>query len=204
MSYINKHRPVWIEQSFNFELFSTADLPAFTPLQQVRIPVIGPNQCSCSYAGIINITDQMICAGEANKGACQVKLRKRLKVSKVAPLAFSCKIVPLLVIFFCLFSVQGDSGGPLQCQQGGMWIQAGVTSFGVPCATPEFPEVYARVSEFQQWIADRVAGTSVSFVPFSSSGTDPDNNFNCTSSAPLVTPGFVLLSTVVVLQHIVT
>lgn len=146
----------------------------------------------------------MICAGETNKGACQVKLHKRLKVSKVAPLAFSCKIMPVYIILFCLFSVQGDSGGPLQCQQGGIWIQAGITSFGVPCARPGFPEVYARVSEFEQWITDNVAGTNVSFVLFSSSGTDPDSNFTCRSTAPLVTSGFVLLSTVVAMQHIVT
>ncbi|CAG07594.1 unnamed protein product, partial [Tetraodon nigroviridis] len=99
------------------KLSNTTNLPDFTPLQQVRIPVIGPNQCACAYSSLINLTNNMICAGEANKGACQ-----------------------------------GDSGGPLQCQQSGMWIQAGITSFGVPCATPEYPEVYARVSEFQQWI----------------------------------------------------
>ncbi|TWW81333.1 chymotrypsin-like protease CTRL-1 [Takifugu flavidus] len=157
------------------KLSNTTNLPASTPLQQVQVPVIGPKQCSCSFSSQVDITSEMICAGEANKGTCQ-----------------------------------GDSGGPLQCQQGGKWIQAGITSFGVPCARPEFPEVYARVSEFQQWVTDNVAGANVSFALFSSSGTDPDNNFTCnftsitTSAASLVIPQFVVLSVVVAFQHIVT
>lgn len=76
--------------SSDFEHFATAHLPDSTPLQQVQIPVIGPNQCAYTYANLVNITDKMICAGEANKGACQVKLHERVKISKVAQLAFSC------------------------------------------------------------------------------------------------------------------
>ncbi|XP_028422721.1 chymotrypsin-like protease CTRL-1 [Perca flavescens] len=79
---------------------------------------------------------------------------------------------------------QGDSGGPLQCKQSSMWIQAGITSFGIPCALAGFPEVYARVSEFQTWIMDQVMGANVHFVTFRSSGTDQDNSFVCRSSVP--------------------
>lgn len=74
---------------------------------------------------------------------------------------------------------QGDSGGPLQCKQGSSWVQAGLASFGVPCALAGFPEVFSRVSEFQAWIMDQVAGANVSFVTFASNGTDPDNSFVC-------------------------
>ncbi|KAG5280239.1 hypothetical protein AALO_G00086660 [Alosa alosa] len=80
---------------------------------------------------------------------------------------------------------QGDSGGPLQCKQGSQWIQAGLSSFGVPCATAQFPEVFARVSMFQQWITDTVAGTSVGFVNFRSSGKDGDSSFVCSSTSTL-------------------
>ncbi|XP_015818761.3 chymotrypsin-like protease CTRL-1 [Nothobranchius furzeri] len=76
-------------------------------------------------------------------------------------------------------SCQGDSGGPLQCKQGSSWIQAGITSFGIPCALSGFPEVYARVSEFQTWITSQVAGTTVNFVTVTSTGTDQDSSFVC-------------------------
>ena len=53
-------------------------------------------------------------------------------------------------------SCQGDSGGP------GMVVDiaqdmdrlAGVVSFGIGCARPDFPGVYTRVSQFVDWIHD--------------------------------------------------
>ncbi|CAN9509073.1 unnamed protein product [Ophioblennius macclurei] len=124
-------------------------LPPSSPLQEVQIPVVGNNQCTCTYipAEEAVITGQMICAGEENRGVCQ-----------------------------------GDSGGPLQCQQSSSWIQAGIASFGIPCARG-FPEVFSRVSEFQDWIAEQTAGANVSFVTYTSDGIDPDRNFTCRSSA---------------------
>ncbi|KAG7227830.1 hypothetical protein INR49_013624 [Caranx melampygus] len=122
------------------------DEPLPDRLQEVQIPVIGNNECSCNYLPVeeAKITGNMICAGQENRGACQ-----------------------------------GDSGGPLQCKQGSVWIQAGITSFGVPCALAGLPEVYARVSEFQTWITDQVAGSSVGFVTFNSTGANVDSSFQC-------------------------
>nr|XP_020444601.1 polyserase-2-like [Monopterus albus] len=139
---------------------------AYNFLQEVQIPVVGNKQCSCDYIPIpsVNLTTNMMCAGQENKGTCQ-----------------------------------GDSGGPLQCKQGSVWIQAGITSYGVPCATAGFPEVYTRVSQFQAWIKDQVAGANVIFVTFTSSGTDPDSSFVCrstaTSAAMTPTPNLTLTST---------
>ncbi|XP_034717098.1 testisin isoform X2 [Etheostoma cragini] len=78
---------------------------------------------------------------------------------------------------------QGDSGGPLQCKQSSMWIQAGITSFGIPCALAGFPEVYARVSEFQTWITDQVAGANVHFVTFDPVSTAAPNTTSTASTA---------------------
>ncbi|XP_042363894.1 testisin isoform X2 [Plectropomus leopardus] len=116
----------------------------FDSLQEVQIPVIGENQCSCNFRQSVNITDEMICAGQENKGVCL-----------------------------------GDGGGPLQCKQDSKWVHAGITSFGEPCALGNVPDVFTRVSEFQTWIMDQVAGAKVSFVTFTSIGTDPDDGFVC-------------------------
>lgn len=93
-----------------------------------------------------------------------------------------CCFSPLLNVCVLSYSFQGDSGGPLQCKQGSKWIQAGITSFGISCAQAGFPEVYARVSEFQTWITNQVAGANVGFVSFTSSGTDTDSSFVCRSN----------------------
>ncbi|XP_053722164.1 chymotrypsin-like protease CTRL-1 [Synchiropus splendidus] len=116
-----------------------ANRPSPEWLQEVQIPVIGKRLCTSAYetVGITNqIKDNVICAGEKNKGACQ-----------------------------------GDSGGPLQFKQNSSWIQAGVTSHGIPCALG-IPEVYARVSFFQDWITSQVGGANVQFVTFTSNGND--------------------------------
>lgn len=53
---------------------------------------------------------------------------------------------------------QGDSGGPLTVPVGRTTKLAGVTSWGFGCADPDFPGMYARVSSFAPWIAERAGG----------------------------------------------
>jgi trypsin len=47
---------------------------------------------------------------------------------------------------------QGDSGGPLFSIVNGKQVLAGITSFGIGCATPKLPGVYTRVSNYKNWI----------------------------------------------------
>ncbi|WLD58818.1 serine protease [Salinispirillum sp. LH 10-3-1] len=55
-------------------------------------------------------------------------------------------------------SCQGDSGGPLVLNDGGMPYLVGITSFGFGCNDPNVPGVYARASEFTEWIDSLTLG----------------------------------------------
>ncbi|XP_030649809.1 transmembrane protease serine 9-like [Chanos chanos] len=82
---------------------------------------------------------------------------------------------------------QDDSGGPMVSKQGSRWIQSGVVSFGIGCARPNFPGVYARVSQYQDWINSQISTDQPGFVRFTSSGTDGDLSVSCTGPLPVTT-----------------
>uniref|UniRef100_A0A182Q4B6 Scavenger receptor class A n=1 Tax=Anopheles farauti TaxID=69004 RepID=A0A182Q4B6_9DIPT len=59
---------------------------------------------------------------------------------------------------------QGDSGGPLLCpypNEKDRWFVGGIVSWGVRCAHPKLPGVYANVPKFIPWILAQINNHSV-------------------------------------------
>ncbi|KAF7643300.1 hypothetical protein LDENG_00242110 [Lucifuga dentata] len=127
-------------------------LPSPQTLQEVEVPVVGNRQCNCDY-------DDVYGKGAITDNMICSGFREGGK-----------------------YSCQGDTGGPMVSKQGSRWILGGVVSFGLGCAEPNFPGVYARVSSYQSWINNHITRNQPGFINFTSNGTDSDLNVTCTTS----------------------
>ena len=80
---------------------------------------------------------------------------------------------------------QGDSGGPLVVRgndsNGADDVQVGVVSWGIGCASQDFPGVYSRVSVAYDWIKEEVCRRS----------SDPPSHFQCGDSSGSISGGSI-------------
>ncbi|XP_046987649.1 atrial natriuretic peptide-converting enzyme-like [Schistocerca americana] len=97
-------------------------------VNEVVVPVLNRNLCNMWLVHKdLNVTEGMICAGYAEGGKD---------------------------------ACQGDSGGPLLCQDEknpDRWFVGGIVSWGIKCAHPHLPGVYAYVPRYVPWIKQQMA-----------------------------------------------
>ncbi|XP_063286938.1 uncharacterized protein LOC134572067 [Pelobates fuscus] len=87
-------------------------------------------------------------------------------------------------------SCQGDFGGPLVCDVNGVWVQAGIVSWGEDCDLPNHPGVYTLVPAYKSWIETYVSDVTFSNltdIPESSTGCETEN-LTTISDSPLMVP----------------
>jgi secreted trypsin-like serine protease len=96
-------------------------------LQQTTVPISSASLCNSIYAYNGKITDSMLCAGFPQGGTD---------------------------------ACQGDSGSPLVVQtatdNGSVWQQVGIVSYGEGCAQANRYGVYTRVSAFEHFIQSNI------------------------------------------------
>ncbi|CAH2308074.1 transmembrane protease serine 9-like [Pelobates cultripes] len=114
---------------------SGGSLPSLNTLQKVMTPLIDYTQC-----------DQMYHIGSSVSSSVPIIQEEKICSGYKEGGKDSC---------------QGDSGGPLVCNVDGIWVQAGIISWGIGCALPNRPGVYTLVPTYQSWIK-----TYIPDIPF--------------------------------------
>ncbi|XP_069704892.1 uncharacterized protein [Periplaneta americana] len=97
-------------------------------VNEVQVPVLNRELCNVWLQHRdLNVTEGMICAGYPEGGKD---------------------------------ACQGDSGGPLLCRDEkhrDRWFVGGIVSWGIKCAHPHLPGVYAYVPKYVPWITQQMA-----------------------------------------------
>ncbi|CAG9582007.1 unnamed protein product [Danaus chrysippus] len=104
------------------------DMSEYEPaVNEVEVPVLQRELCNQWLEHRdLNVTEGMICAGYPEGGKD---------------------------------ACQGDSGGPLLCRdpsEPSRWVVGGIVSWGIKCAHPRLPGVYAYVPRYVPWILAQI------------------------------------------------
>ncbi|XP_072561167.1 polyserase-2-like isoform X2 [Paramormyrops kingsleyae] len=135
--------------------------------QQVKIPVVGNRQCYCLYS---NLPIPLPSFNATQDFMCAGQLARGGNST--------CQL--------------GSLGSPLVAKKGDTWVQAGVLNYANTCVQPGLPGVYARVSQYEDWINSTITSNKPVFVTFTSNGTDSDNNVTCATPSSIQNSSQVL------------
>jgi len=127
-------------------------------------PVCLPENTSNQYEGV---TATVTGWGRLSSGGSTPSTLQEVNVNVISNAQCSNSYSGITSVNICAAapgkdSCQGDSGGPLIAPENGRYAQIGVVSYGIGCALPEYPGVYARVTEVKDWILQNAPGSQSS------------------------------------------
>uniref|UniRef100_A0A3Q2QX12 Serine protease 27 n=1 Tax=Fundulus heteroclitus TaxID=8078 RepID=A0A3Q2QX12_FUNHE len=129
------------------------------PLQELNVSVIGNNECTCLYQNSYYYYYYYYYRAVRNNTMCAGQETGSG------------------------FLYYGDNGAALVSKQDAIWVQSGIASYVYGYYLSR-PSIYTRVSQYEEWIRDRVTGMEAGFVTFTSPGEDSDLNYTCPTQAP--------------------
>ncbi|XP_036408528.1 serine protease 33 [Megalops cyprinoides] len=138
-------------------------------IQPICLPDMGtlfPGGTLCYVTGWGNIKEGVSLPGPGTLQEVEVPIIGQASCQSMFQVQSSSDTLQILSDMICAGfqnggkdSCQGDSGGPLMCRmESGIWVQAGVVSFGLGCARPNLPGVYSKVSAFSDFIRQNIPG----------------------------------------------
>ena len=129
-------------------------------------PACLPQDASKDYTGVKAIVSGW---GDLAPNGCQPARLQKLQVEVTANNECGDYIDGLLTEnMMCAInpgkdSCQGDSGGPLVTEVNGRYTLIGVVSWGLGCADPNYPGVYARVTKVLDWVSEITSGVETCY-----------------------------------------
>ena len=129
-------------------------------------PACLPQDASKDYTGVKAIVSGW---GVLDSNGCQPARLQKLQVEVTANNECGDYVDGLLTEnMMCAInpgkdSCQGDSGGPLVTEVNGRYTLIGVVSWGLGCADPNYPGVYARVTKVLDWVNEITSGVETCY-----------------------------------------